>query len=502
MTSGEDPNSPTPPTPPSRAFGVSAASVLRRSAAWNVGGQLAGRLMGLVFLTILARRLSLRDMGLANLATTIVGFAAVFSELGIGEALIQRQTDVAENAVAAFYLDLTLTLATSLVLLSISGYIAGIYGNPMVRGLIAVATAAFFIRSASSIQESYLRKRMCFRRLNIILMCGAAITGLTSIALAINGAGPWSIICGVLTGNAVMAAALYAASGIPWSLSVDWHRWRDLAGYGWPVFLGGIVWMGVWSFDNLAVGKYLGASSLGAYSLAFTYGRLPLNLLGYSVSQVAFSALARLQRDRDSFNRTLLRALRLVAFFTFPIAAILALSGENIVAALLGARWASAGAPFAILAAGFTATAFSPLLVSVFMALDRPTIPLYLGMGTLPVFVASVALGLHAGVIGVALAVAFTWTLAGLAHLPFAARLTELGLRQLLRQMYPSGISAAIAAAIAWSVSLPLASVSSFLKVGIVVTCVGVSYGITMWILFRDAWREALHEARAFVPKR
>ena len=61
------------------------------------------------------------------------------------------------------------------------------------------------------------------------------------------------------------------------------------------------------SYDNVLVGRYLGAGSLGAYSLAYNVMFMPMARVGLPLQQVVSPVFARLQTERERLERAWLR---------------------------------------------------------------------------------------------------------------------------------------------------------------------------------------------------
>src|SRR5689334_8312752 len=79
----------------------------------------------LLVLVVLARLLTPADFGLAAAALMVMGFSAIFSELGIGPAVVQRPELRTEHLRSGFTLSFLLGVLIALVLWVAAPVVAG-----------------------------------------------------------------------------------------------------------------------------------------------------------------------------------------------------------------------------------------------------------------------------------------------------------------------------------------------------------------------------------------
>ena len=475
-----------------------ASGSMRGGILWNTAGQMAARVLGLLSLMILARLLVPRDFGLLAIGTALIAFATQIADIGVGAALVQRQRDVRENASAAFYMNAAAALLLAVILLLLSETIARYYGQPALDRLLPLLTAGFLIRSSMSVHEAYMRKRMLFRRLQLINIAGAVAYAAVAIPLAASGAGAWSLAWGLLAGSSVYAGSVLVGSGMPLSINPHLRQWHGLFVFGRWYFLGGLALMIVSNGDNLAVGKFLGPSDLGAYSLAYAYGLLPFMLIGGAIGQAAFPVYSHLQDDRQRLQDLVMKLVRVSAVVSLPIAGILLFTASDLLVTLLGPKWTQAGPPFRVFAVVFTALMFAASFPRIYDAIDRPIVNLYLSLAALPVMVVGLTIGLRFGIMGVALGIsAMQIFVAGLAV--FAVwKTTGISVRTIMGAVWPPaacvgcGIIAGILPFVLLRDLLPSLAIDAIASLAM--------FGVYVFFLrrfFPPLWSEALDQGHA-----
>jgi PST family polysaccharide transporter len=102
--------------------------------------------------------------------------------------------------------------------------------------------------------------------------------------------------------------------------------------------------------DRIAIGYRSGAIQLGYYQNAmFIYENL-CALLVLSAHNVAVATLVTAQNSIDELRRLWRTALSMLAFFAMPAFGILAVTGQDLIVVMFGAKWSQAGVLISIIA--------------------------------------------------------------------------------------------------------------------------------------------------------
>ena len=133
------------------------------SGIQNWGSQ-AGSLI--IFL-VLARLLSPADFGLVALANTFLSFFNLFIEQGCILALIQRKEIEAEHFNTAFWTQICLGLAFTIISLLSANFFAEIFQAPLLTPILQWFSILFFISSLNKVQLAILRRKFAFKKIAI-----------------------------------------------------------------------------------------------------------------------------------------------------------------------------------------------------------------------------------------------------------------------------------------------------------------------------------------------
>jgi O-antigen/teichoic acid export membrane protein len=313
------------------------------------GGQV---FLQVLVLAVLARYVTPAEFGVASAALVVMALTAVFTEAGVGTALVQRPEITTRHIRTAFTFQVAMAWALwGLIALS-SSAIGAIFGIPEVADVVPVITLALVLQSLS-LGSFLLQRDMAFRQLaRVEFLSWAVGYGGVSIVLALNGAGVWSIVLGNVAQALLRTVQFWVLRPHAARPLLDRAALREL------LFFGGGYTLGWWANfiarqgDNFVVGRWLGAAALGLYTRAYSLMRQPAMLFGRVVSTVLFPAMAAVQHDRPRVRTTYLRSVMLVALVVLPFTAVTALLSTELITVLLGERWLGVRTAFNIMVFG------------------------------------------------------------------------------------------------------------------------------------------------------
>jgi O-antigen/teichoic acid export membrane protein len=381
-----------------------------RGLAWKMTSLLVGQCARTVVTIVLARILAPHDYGVAAMVLVFSSLVAVFSDLALGAALVQRPELTEDDCSTVFWTALGAGAVFTLAGFALAGPIADFYGQPEVKWLFMAMSVSFVITSAATVQSTLLVRTMQFRSLEVRTMVSVVIGAAVGLWAALQGYGAWAIILQQVAGAFASTALLWAVT--PWRPRFRYSvpALRSLAAFSANVFGTRLLFYVNRNVDNLLVGRFLGAASLGAYSIAYTIMLVPYNQVASPVQEVLFPAMSRMQDDLPRMAAGWLRSNRLIASISLPSLVGVAVVAPDLVDVVLGSKWSIATPVIQVLIWVGLLQSVQRLNSTVLQACDRTRDMLrysvIVSVGSLAAFV----IGLHWGVVGVAAAYALSST--------------------------------------------------------------------------------------------
>ena len=318
--------------------------------AWSFATYGLNKAVTLATTLVLARLLVPADFGVVALATLCIGFLALFSDLGLGSSLILRQDLDAHARGTILSLMLGLGALMGLATAALAPAAASVFGTPKLADVMLVLALGMPLNGYNWFREASLQRALAFRARFRTQTVQTAVYAVVAVATAALGAGMWSIVAGQLCGALAFAIALTAVrSGRVrprWDFGVACQAVGASRGF---VAQGGLAFLKQ-NADYLAIGRLLGASPLGLYTMAYRLAELPYWAVSDPVAKVTFPAFARIRQRGDDVTGAFISALQLVAFVACPLAVLLSAAAEPFTLVVLGERWAAMAEPLTVLA--------------------------------------------------------------------------------------------------------------------------------------------------------
>lgn len=391
-------------------FGALRGRVLR-GLVWKGGSSLTRQLMRIGVTVVLARLLSPHDYGVAGMVIVFAALVEIFGDLALGAALVQRPELSDDDRSTAFWVSVGAGLFFTLLGIAVAGPLAGFYGTPAVRPLFMVMSFSFLISAVGSTQAALLMRVMDFRGLELRLTGGAVVGAAAAIVLAWRGAGPWALIAQQVTAASVATLLVWRFSS--WRPSFRFSRTslRELGSFSGRVFGTRLLFYANRNADNVLIGRYVGASALGAYTIAYNIMLLPSNQISAPVQEVLYPTFSRMQDDVPRVAQAWLAVNRIVGSISLPALAGMVMVAPEFVAVVLGPKWHPAVRVIQILAWVGMLQSLQGLNSSVLQARNRTRDLLRYGVVVCTASLTAFILGLHWGLLGVAVAYATSSTL-------------------------------------------------------------------------------------------
>ncbi len=459
---------------------------------WSAGLRFLGQFITWAITIIVMRLLSPQDYGLMAMAGVIITFLTMVNELGLGAALIQmRELD---NSIVRQIFGLLLIINFGLFFLSlyVAPWVASFFSEQRLVPVIRLLSIQFVIASFVIIPQSTIFREMLFKETSIVELVSAISGSLTTLLLALNGWGVWSLIWGSLTLNIFRAFGLNLIKPYFHLPHFSFKRIGQAMSFGAYFTISKILWTFYNQADILIIGKLLGKQLLGIYSVALTLASLPMEKISGIINQVAFPAFAIIHTDTQKVASHFLKSVRIMSLLAFPLLWGISSVAPEVVSLILGEKWSLAIVPLQILSLVIPIRMVSNLMSPTLLGLGRADTNFF------NVITASLALplgflvGCHWGIIGVSIAWGIIFPIVFLFNLSKTARILMITVRDVIGEMVSP-----IVAAIAMYISVSI--IKSFIPgvdhvVSLALSIVGgaVVYGATVLTLDRDGSLEVL----------
>lgn len=320
---------------------------------WTFSGSIVKILLQFIVIGILARLLTPQEFGIVAVMMILVNFSDLFTQMGIGSALIQLQRLTPKHISTGYSLSLIIGLTIGGLFYFVAPHVATFFELENVDDAIRFFSIFFPINSLGSVSTSLLSRKFKFP---ILVKVGAISyllgIGLTSIVLAILGFGFWSLILGQFASLVIGTSSKMYFERPSFSFSFPKKIVNEILFYGSGHTLGTIFNYFAENADNIVVGKYLGTIALGIYSKAFQLLAIPAKFFGSIFDKVLFPILSLKQNEIKKLSNFYLFSHSICFGLLMPIAVLIFINAQLIVDIVLGNQWDKVVFPLQILIIG------------------------------------------------------------------------------------------------------------------------------------------------------
>lgn len=298
--------------------------------------------VGFVVFLILARLLGPEAYGILGMALVVVALGQPLINESISESLVQAKEVTRGHYDSVFWVLVGLALAlTALVWLG-ADLLAWVFDQPSVTALARWLSLIFILEALAAVPTAQLKRELRLGTLAVRSLIAVVVGGAVGIALALKGAGPWSLVGLHLSQRVTATVVLWLASGWRPGFEVSWRYVHDLKVYSLTMLAVRIVGVIDRQLPRFLIGVFLGPVALGYFTIAWRILEIMITLLVMPLGNVAFATFAHVQADLPRVREMLVSVSRYSAVIVVPGFAGLAAIAPDLIAPLFGAEWVPA----------------------------------------------------------------------------------------------------------------------------------------------------------------
>lgn len=339
---------------------------------WLVGASVANKAISFATTIIIARRLGPSVYGLFAFAMVVVASFELFKSLGVDTALIRRKDDFDRAANTAFMMIPSIGILLFIILIISAPLIGKMLDNQSLTPIIRLLGVIFVISCFSKIPNVYLERDMQFKFLSKVDFICTITFSVGAIIFTFLNFKIWALVLAYILKMLVHMVLVWKRTGWRPKYEFDKKIAIEMLHFGKFILISSIIWFLKMNLDNLLVGKYLGATMLGYYAVAFNIANFGADYFGGQIYRVTYPAYSKLEGNLERLQEAFLKIFKYMCLFAIPLGMGVLLLGEEFLSFVYGSKWLGASSVLKILA---LAGIFNTLPIStggIFLACNRP----------------------------------------------------------------------------------------------------------------------------------
>lgn len=444
---------------------------LLSNTAWNVAGQVAPLVVGVLTLPLLIRLVGLERFGFITLVWVLVGYASIF-DFGIGRALVRTVAahlahgDRPRAEASAHAGLLYLALFGMLLALALAPACAWVVGSALnvstelvaeavpAMGLLAVSLPFVMLTTGfAGVMSAHQR----FKALNLIRIALGVASYLGPVAVAAFVSVRLDAVVAMVLLLRVAGTAAHAwacARQCGWRPRAAWptrEATHELFALGGWIAVSNVLSPMLSYLDRLLLATLVPVRAVAIYATPYDVLSKAM-VLPSSIMAALFPLASGLTRGSAAAQRLLGESLRLLFVAMFPVIFVFIVFARPGLESWLGLGIAELGAPvMQILAVGMLLNALAQGPATLIQAAGEPRWMALLHLAELPVFVGLLwLLTAQFGVIGTALASSLRNGVDAAIVLGLAQRRVAMGALNWRAALLPAAVAALLLGAALW----------------------------------------------------
>jgi O-antigen/teichoic acid export membrane protein len=311
--------------------------------------------------------------GLMAIVNAFAVGVAMFSDLGIGQSVIQNaRGDDPTFLNTIWTIQIVRGLGMTALMCVAAVPIARFYGEPELSGLIVMVALGIALTAFNSTNIFTANRQIALRRLTLIeITCQVA-----SLAVIIGWAyvthSVWALAVGTLVAPAIRLVLSHKAlPGIRNRLCWNRETVKSVSNFGRWIFLNSTLTFLASNSDRLIFGKLVTMQMLGIYSIAMVWASFPSAVAGSVEGAVLFPLLSR-AHGAGNASGAFQKFRAPVLWGTGWLYACLAAGGPTLIRFLYDQRAIEAGLTVQLLVAGYWFTTLANMGDAAMLALGHP----------------------------------------------------------------------------------------------------------------------------------
>lgn len=311
-----------------------------------IGGDGISSIIRLAGNLVLTRLLVPEFFGLMAIVNVLLMGVGLFSDLGIGPALIRKKNGFEpEYMNTAWTVQVIRGFALWFVTLAVCYPAYIFYDEPMLLKILPVVGFVFVISGFNSMALAKLNKELRMFKIVVMKITSQIIGLFLMISFAYLYRNVWSLVIGNLFGVLIKAIwSNYLDNSIKHRFFIDKKAFHDILNFGKWIFISTAMMFLANQADRLILGKIFSLTLLGMYSIAAGFAELPKSVINKLSSGIIFPLISIFSYlPIHQLRKSILEKRKVLLYPAAILISILSGFGDILIDILYDARYKEAG---------------------------------------------------------------------------------------------------------------------------------------------------------------
>jgi PST family polysaccharide transporter len=322
----------------------------------------------LIINSILARLLSPKDFGIIAVITVFISFFSMLGDMGIGPAIIQNKSLDEKEVSDIFKFSLVGAFIMAIGFYFFSYFIAFFYNNTIYITLGELLSISVFFSVCNIVPNAVLYKAQKFKQVGIINIVVNALVGISTITLAFNNFSYYALVLDSIFKSLFIFLLCLKICKIKMRKGYSFAAIKKIKNYSSFQFSFNFINYFTRNLDNILIGKFLGAATLGYYDKSYKLMLYPVQNLTNVITPVLHPVLSNYQNSKEIIYETYIKVVKVLALLGIFISIYCFFSAYEIIRIMYGPNWDKSIPVFKILSTSIVIQMVLSSIGSIFQA--------------------------------------------------------------------------------------------------------------------------------------
>ncbi|MCL4354085.1 oligosaccharide flippase family protein [Patescibacteria group bacterium] len=310
-----------------------------KSIGWVGMFRFSTRIISILRTSFLARILTPTQFGIVGIAMLALSFVEILTETGINVFLVQKKEKINEYVDTAWIVSILRGFLVALIILVSALPVSVFFNSKSAYGILLFISLVPVIRGFVNPSVVLFQKDLRFDREFYFRSFLFIVDSVVAVSLAFIYHSVESIIFGLLA-SAILEVILSFAliKPIPRFNFKKIHV-RQILNSGKYVTAAGIFNYLFQNLDNAAIGRMMGTTSLGFYSVAYKISIIPITEIADSIAKVTFPVYAKISGDLVRLRKAFINITLVISITCILFGLMLLFFTKELILIILGPQW-------------------------------------------------------------------------------------------------------------------------------------------------------------------
>lgn len=313
-----------------------------KEISWVFVGNLVISISGILKIVILTKFLSATDFGLFALVNIIIGFSAIFLDVGFSVAILSKKNLTALEFSSLYWVNFIFCLFIFFILFIFSGLISEIYEENDLKYLIFLSAVGIIFSGIGKLFRVQEEKKLNFTILTFIDSLCAIFSLVLAVVLAYFNFGVISLVYSSLS-FMILTNISFFVYGINKRKNnlflFSFGSVKSFFNMGLFYTLEQLVNYFSKEIDILVIGKFYSTETLGFYSLAKQLALKPTSLINPVFVKVCTPVFAIIKENRSNLSNAYCKLISTISALNLPSYVLIFIFSEQIIQVLYGSAF-------------------------------------------------------------------------------------------------------------------------------------------------------------------